>query len=891
LAFVTSAQAAEAPCELVSRAKCFGVQSLEASLSKTQAGDHPDLTFAFEVKQDPESAANVFGLHDAYATTRNVRIELPPGLIGDPNVIGASQQCTVQDLLSFNEPGGGCPNGSQVGTTEILAYELTNSLREPVYMMAPPGGGDVVARLGTIAGIFPVFIDLRVRSEGDYGINAEITDASAEAKLIRVATTTWGVPAATTHNTERCTPKEVIDGCKVSESRPPGSRPLAFLTNPTRCGVPLSMSVSAASWVEPQRFDTKAVSFPEISGCNRLPFGPSLEVEPTSHQAAAPTGLDMTIKLPASEGVNVLEPSQTRFIRIDLPSGLAINTGSADGLATCSAQQARFEEDAAAECPNAAKLADTEFEIPVLERKLKGAIYLREPEPKHPFRIWITADDLGLHVKLPGELEVDKQTGQIHSIVLGAPKPEGIPQAPLREVNLELKSGFRAPLVNPQVCGAYVTHYEFVPWSGGPPAQGEASMTIDEGCGTGRFAPELSAGTVDPTGGKHSTFVFALTREDGEQNPQVLDFSPPTGFAATFAGVEHCEGPAAESGACPPGSRIGRVVAAVGAGPAPLWVPQPGKRPTAVYLGGPYKGAPLSVVAVVPRQAGPFDFGDEVVRSAIYVDPETARATVKADPLPQWVEGIPIWYRTLYIDLDRPNFALNPTSCAEKATEATVVSAQGAVARPNSPFAATDCAQLTFHPRLSLRLRGATHRGAFPRVEAKLQMPSSGANIASTQVILPPSELIENAHFDNVCTRVEFAAERCPTGSVYGRATAVTPLIDEPLRGDVYLRTNPAHELPDLVVALKGPPALPIEIDAVARIDSVHGSIRTSFETVPDAPLTSFRLQMQGGVKGLIVNSTNLCKGSHRAVAKFTAQNGRRVTLRPVPRVTCSKRH
>ena len=148
--------------------------------------------------------------------------------------------------------------------------------------------------------------------------------------------------------------------------------------------------------------------------------------------------------------MKVLEPSQIRYMRIDLPQGFAVNTAAADGLDDLlGRQQVGFEENAASECPNGAKLASTEFDVPVLERNLKGAIYLREPEPGHPFRVWIVADDLGLHLKLPGELELDKETGQIHSIVVGTPETEGIPQAPLREVKLLFKSGFRAPLVTP----------------------------------------------------------------------------------------------------------------------------------------------------------------------------------------------------------------------------------------------------------------------------------------------------------------------------------------------------------------------------------------------------------------------------------------------------------
>jgi hypothetical protein len=877
------ARAGEVPCSLEPRTACFGIDSIDASLSTTQAGEHPDLTFTFEMKQDPESEANEFELKDGFATPRYIRFELPPGLIGDPNVLGVPQQCTVQDLLS--DIVNGCPNGSQVGVSTIHAYELNSSLVEPVYMMQPPGG-DVVARLGTVAGVFPTFVDFKVRSEGDYGLSFEITDAPVAARLVRLETTTWGVPADPSHDTERCNPGEVFQGCVKSPPRPPGSRPLPFLTNPTRCGVPLEMRGSASSWSAPDVFDPIAAPFPPISGCDKLPFGPVLTVEPTSRNAGAPTGLDLTIRLPASDGVNVLEPAQTRYIRIDLPKGLAINTGSADGLATCSDEQVHFEERVASACPDAAKLADTEFDIPVLERKLKGAIYIREPEPGHPFRIWITADDLGLHVKLPGELEVDKATGQIHSIVLGTPQTEGIPQAPLREVKLVFKSGFRAPLVNPQTCGTYRTEYEFTPWSGGPPVKNSTPMTISEGCDTGGFNPKLSAGSTDATGGAHSPFLFTLTREDGEQNPQGLDISLPTGFAATFAGIPRCEGAAAETGACPADSRIGKVVAAVGAGPAPLWVPQEGKRPTAVYLSGPYKGAPTSIVAVVPRQAGPFDFGDEVVRSAIIVDPVTAQATAKADPLPQMIEGIPIRYRTLHVDLDRPGFALNPTSCALKATEATLTSTEGAVAKPSSPFAAVNCARLPFKPKLSFRLFGGTRRGAHPRLRAVLRGRPGDANIAGASVALPRSEFLDQGHIKTVCTRVQFAAHDCPAGSIYGHATAKTPLFDETLSGPVYLRSS-SHPLPDLVVALKGPDSLPIEVELAGRVDSVNGGIRNTFEVVPDAPVSRFVLSMQGGKKGLLVNSTNLCAEVHRATAKFTAQNGRKRILGPKMKVSC----
>jgi hypothetical protein len=243
----------------------------------------------------------------------------------------------------------------------------------------------------------------------------------------------------------------------------------------------------------------------------------------------------------------------------------------------------------------------------------------------------------------------------------------------------------------------------------------------------------------------------------------------------------------------------------------------------------------------------------------------------------------------VHVVLDRERFTLNPTSCAEKATEATVTSTEGTAVRRTSRFQAVDCGKLPFKPRLSLRMLGGTRRGAHPRLIATVKMPPGGANIAAAQVALPPSEFVENDHFDTICTRVQFAADQCPPGSIYGRATARTPLLEEPLTGPAYLRSS-NHTLPDLVVALKGPSSLPIEVDLAGRIDSVNGRLRTTFESIPDARVTRFRLRMQGGEKGLFVNSANLCVGTHRAKAIFKAQNGLRKVLRPALGTSCQKK-
>ncbi len=284
-----------------------------------------------------------------------------------------------------------------------------------------------------------------------------------------------------------------------------------------------------------------------------------------------------------------------------------------------------------------------------------------------------------------------------------------------------------------------------------------------------------------------------------------------------------------------------------------------------------------------------------MVRTAVSVDPVTAQATAQADPLPQMIEGIPVRYRTLNVTLDRPGFTLNPTSCAQKKTEATLTSSAGALAHPSAPFAAVNCATLGFKPKLALKLKGGTKRGRFPSLSASFRSRAGDANASGVVVRLPHSAFLEQGHFRTICTRVQYNAGQghganCPAASAYGHVVAKSPLIEGALEGPVYLRSS-NHNLPDMVLSLHGPPSLPIQIEAVGRIDSSKGGIRSSFEAIPDAPITEVRLEMEGGQKGLIVNSTNLCQGTHRAKAELKAHNGKRATLKPVLRSSCHKAH
>jgi hypothetical protein len=304
-----------------------------------------------------------------------------------------------------------------------------------------------------------------------------------------------------------------------------------------------------------------------------------------------------------------------------------------------------------------------------------------------------------------------------------------------------------------------------------------------------------------------------------------------------------------------------------------------------VFLAGPYKGAPLSFAVITPAVSGPFDLGNVVIRIAINVDPATAGVTAVSDPLPQIYEGIPVRLRSIQIDLNRAGFTINPTNCDPFSAIADIGGDQGAQVSRASSFQVSNCATLSYDPGLGLDLSGGVNRRGHPAIHGSFAAKPGEANSQTVSVTLPKGEQLDNGHIQSPCTRVQYAADACPAGSVLGSAEATTPLLDHPLKGLVYLRAS-SHKLPDLAIDLKGQ----VDFELTARVDSVNGRLRTTFEDIPDAPVSSFALDLKGGSKGLLVNAESLCEVRKKAMVRMSGQNGasasENVLLNPT---TCGK--
>jgi len=827
-----------------------------------------------------------------------------------------------------------CPDESAIGvaSTTVIEHSILGLVRLAVPLFnLPPGEGEP-ARFGLVVVGVPVVIDTAVDPNNEYRIIAEVNNVPQVAQFLSSTVVIWGTPGDPRHDMSRgwnCVyTLEILGPCQ----RPPNLGETAFLRQPVSCVTPFDFKAEGEPWNTPFGSVIARAESPgeKMEACNQVPFDPTINASPTNRSAGGSSGLSFQLDMPNAglRNKDAIAEGQAKKVEVSLPDGMTINPSQAEGLGVCSPgqyAQERFDSGAGEGCPESAKIGTVDISTPLVEEEAHGAVYVAKPfdNPSNSLlALYMVAKipDRGILVKQAGQVKLNPGTGQIVTTF------NNLPQIPFESFKLNFFGGNRAPLVTPAKCGTYDIVARFTPWHASDPDDPlptevitrTSSFKVDSGAngkpcpsGTPPFKPGFVAGTENNAAGKYSPFTARLTRNDGEQEFTRFSMKLPKGVIGKLAGIPFCSDAAIaaarertgqngaqeelDSPSCPAASQIGRT--SVGAGVGPSLTYAPGK----IYLAGPYGGAKLSIAAITTAKVGPFDLGTVVIRQALKVDPETAEVTTdgsSSDPIPHILQGIVTHARDIRIFVDRDNFVLNPTSCEKMTADASVVGSgtdfgSAADDQPvdvSSPFQAADCASLGFKPRLKLSLRGGTKRGATPKLKAVLTARKGDANIGRAQVTLPHSAFLEQAHIRTVCTRVQFRAgggngEKCPKGSIYGRARAISPLLDEPLVGPVYLRSS-NHPLPDLVAALSSPR---VDINLVGRIDSINGRIRNTFDSVPDAPVTKFTLEMQGGRKGLIVNSTNICKGKNRALANFKGQNGRRHEFKPLVKTRCGK--
>ncbi len=921
----------------------FGMESFDVTFENEddspalQAGSHPfQMTALFDIN----AIETAFGGKLLDEAVKDLFITQPDGFIGKPK---ATPRCSNVDFLTFNPENANlpsCPNSAAIG---VIGTKLANEFvpgvyaYAPVYNLEPPPG--VPAAFGFWAfGQLPVQIAVGVEDTYPYNIVAETRNPSQGLEFIGAGLTLWGTPADPAHDSLRGGCVSLFNFANFFEYEPASSGECSvnvpeepFITLPRACRGPLATlwemdSIqSPGAWISGSVLthdDAEPPNPQGFTGCGKLDYTPQIESKPTSDSAESGTGFDFNLDF---EDVGLTNPdglagSDTKKAEVVLPEGVTINPSVAEGLGVCT--PADFDRETlnsppGAGCPNSSKVGTLDVEVPIVDEALKGSIFLAQQDDpntttsgaENPFDSLIALyfvirnTNLGAISKLPVKVEPDPNTGRIVVTL------DDSPQFPIAHFNAHLREGQRAALVTPATCGTYTTEARLYPWSDpNNPRTVFADFQVTKGVGGGpcppggvpSFKPHFEAGSLNNNAGSFSPFNMRLTRNDGEQNMTKFSSVLPPGVLGSLKGVDKCPDAAVDvaksksgreeiaSPSCPANSLIGHTLAGAGVGGALTYV---GGQ---VYLAGPYKGAPLSVISITPAVAGPFDADTVVVRLGLDLNPKTAEVEVDgaaSDPIPHILKGIVLKVRDLRVYVDRPNFTLNPTSCDESSAKATLFGSFLNVLDPADDvpvdlatrFQAANCLNLGFKPDLKLNLKGGTKRGGHPGLTALYTPRPGDANVEGLVVRLPRSAFLDQAHIRTICTRVQFAADQCPKAAQYGYIRAWTPLLDEPLQGPVWLRSS-NHKLPDLVFDLHGL----VDIEVSVRIDSAKGGIRASLEDSPDAPISKVVLKMQGGKKGLIINSRNLCARKSRANVQSAGHNGKQSTANPVMKPQCS---
>ncbi len=887
----------------------FGVEQYELAPEEeggapdTQAGSHPfQLTTTLTLNQ----TAAV----QPVALAKDLHFNLPAGLIGNPTPF---PRCTLGQFLASGPNGGEenlCAPQTALGVATVTINEPTtiglSTFTVPVFNLEPSFGEP--ARFGFHLLVTPVFLDTSLRTGGDYGVTVDVNNISQSAAFLRNELTFWGVPGDPRHDGQRgwgCLHTAGVSGDAGYPCNPlEAVHPPPFLELPTFCsGAPLQTTIETDSWAQEGLFGSFAgETMPIMDGCNRLPFGPSVQITPDGKAGSTPTGLTVDEHVPQDVSLDPagLGESAVRGLSVTLPEGVVLNPSAADGLQACTQEGFGLQSAGAPECPDASKVANVKIRTPLLAEPLEGAAYLAT-QNANPFgslvALYVDAESPveGIRAKATGEVLENPVTGQLTAHFegdpvfehdprfAGEPEADSLPEVPFEDVELHFFGGDRAPLGTPAKCGAYTTTGTFTPWSGNPTTESSSTFSITSGP-NGRpcasplpFNPTLTAGTTSIQAGGFTPFEMTMSREDGEQSLQGIQLKMPLGMSGTLSNVKLCGEAQANSGTCGPESEIGETIVSVGLGGDPFTV-KGGK----VYITGPYRGAPFGLSIVNPAKAGPFDLGQVVVRAKIEVNEETAALTITTDnegpyKIPTLIDGIPLQIKHVNVNINRPGFTFNATNCSPLKITGSLVSTEGSSSALQVPYQVTNCAVLAFKPKLEASTSGKSSRLDGTSLNVKLHYPAGpyDANISKVKVELPEALPSRLPTLQKACLASVFEANPagCPAASVIGHATATTPVLPVPLSGPAYFVSHGGEAFPSLIVVLQGY-GVTVHLVGTTFI-SKQGVTSSTFKTVPDVPVGSFELNLPAGPYSALTALGNLCKDKTLNMpTEFLGQNG-----------------
>jgi hypothetical protein len=673
-----------------------------------------------------------------------------------------------------------------------------------------------------------------------------------------------------------------------------------FLTNPTACTGPQTTNIELKSY-EGESATAHYTTPIGVSGCDLVPFEPSISVRPATTKSDQPDGATVELKVPQNPSTTELNSADLDTARVTLPEGMTINPAAAHNLEACTEEQAGLQEKhgerttGAVTCPEGSKIGTIAIEVPTLPAKsLAGNVYLGSPSggpiTGPPYTIYFNAESkrYGVAVRQKGLIVPNETTGRLTATFAENP------QAPFSGLSMNLTgaSGSLPPLANPLACGTATTETSLTPYTELAATKSPFSSFVVDSNGAGGACPSplpfaLTQSTTNQssTAGALTSYTFSLTRPEGQQYLSQIKTVLPAGLLGPIPSVTLCGEEQANAGTCTAASQIGSAAVAVGSGPPYTFT-------GSVYLTGPYNGAPYGLSIVVPAVAGPFNLGNVVTRAAINVETYSGRLVVTST-LPTIVKGvgmpsagIPLRLQKVVVAINRQNYLFNPTNCGALATESLLTgfvpgsTSGGSTQSISTPFQVGECSKLAFTPTFKASTGAKTSKANGASLEVKMTQGAKQANIGQVVFTLPKQLPSRLTTLQKACPAATFEVAdppgACPSTSRVGGVTVSTPVLPGTLSGPAYLVSHGGQAFPDLDLIVRGDG---VEVVLVGHTHiSKQGITTSTFESLPDVPISSVTVNLPIGSRSVLTANGNLCTSTLTAPTTILAQSGAKIT-------------
>lgn len=389
--------------------------SFDNVTSDNALGAHADFTTSFDFDYGATGVSGGVADPGTYAdgsdwreTLKNVLVDLPPGLVGNPNAVPYDERCDEADFLAGDgsDENPGCPESATVGELWMKASVLWGDQSAPgVLSVAPFGpkrrssyrrldsGFTRVSLLKTPSEV-PARIGIFARGPVSIGrVKTILEIVPVDDDLHLQARTVVDIPSVVINYNEDPPADQNIRIERMVMSffgRLPNGR--AFMTSPTSCK-PWTTSGEVSGWYgapggdNPPATLTPASIDPDCSNSGSLPFPISGSSSLSTPERGVSPDVDFALDMPGAQG-DAQASSTPKKIVTTLPSELPIDVAQLSRIC----EREDFRADA---CATSTRVGTVKLETPLISAGLSGDVYLVRKEPGTSGNL----PDLGLRVR------------------------------------------------------------------------------------------------------------------------------------------------------------------------------------------------------------------------------------------------------------------------------------------------------------------------------------------------------------------------------------------------------------------------------------------------------------------------------------------------------------